>query len=275
MNWKITLLIIGLAILFSLAPVLNQTYDFKTGAVVGLLISILGLIIRMIYLINSRIAERNSDDLLLTKVRKNTNRNDQVEKLISIQDNLINSNDIINKNVSSKLESYFDYANAAVSTKTITDKTESLLIELYKEFNGNIYILSKNEVCENFWCSPVGDDILKINLELADKKTFMGLGKPKCNIERIFIQNAEPTGSTKASIEKQVSSNIKCFKVEEKDIEHIQFCDAVIFENFAVCETQINNKKEPDEYKIMFTASRIREFQELYEKVKSKSVKLN
>jgi len=276
MNWKLILLGIILTMGLSWLPTLNGSYQSSTAILVGISLSILILILRIIYLLNAKMLERNEDDLLLTKVRKNTIKNNQIEKLIRIQDDLeLSKNEIIKSNIENKIEATMDTATKALQNETITDKTDRTLMKIYKEFNGNIFILSKNEVCESFWCSPGGKQILELNLNLANNKTFLGIGKPKCKIERIFIQNTDPIGATKKAIDKQIDSSIKCYKVEEKDIGHLQFCDAVIFENYAVCETQVNNQIEPTEYKIIFKHSEVKKYQELYEMVKSKSKNLN
>lgn len=275
MKWYIILSITVLGIGATLVPSLFlDNYNKQFGIIIGLLTSILGLIIRLVYLINMRLSKRIEEDKLLASVRLNTEKNNRVENLVDILDKMKNSDQVINQNIHNRLVSTFDYANNALTSKTVTDKTEDTLLQLYQTFSGNIFILSKNEVCENFWCSNVGEKILDINLKSVGRR-YAGLKGPKCHIERIFIQNSPPVGTVKEVIEKQIESKIKCFAVNESSIGEIRFCDAVIFENYAVCETQINNNKQPQEYKIYFQKSKLDEFKSLFDRVKNKSEKLN
>lgn len=275
MNWKVVLGVLLLSFLLGMGPSFADYYEKQFGVLIGLAISILGLIVNLVYLVNSKISHRIEEDKLLAAVRTNTPKNERVESLVKILDGIEMENLAIRQNIERNLQSTIDYANSAVASKTITDSSTNTLMDLYRNFDGNIFILSKNEVCDAFWCSIAGNQILEINLELAAKKTFKGLGKPKCKIERIFIQNGEPSPTTKTVIDKQVKSKIKCFKVEESKVGGIKFCDAVIFENYAVCETQININKEPHQYDIHFQESKLSEFMLLYEKVKNKASAIN
>lgn len=272
MNWKISLGIILASLGLSVLPALFKCYGYPIAIIIGLLIAILGYIVRIVFLVNKKMSERIDTDKIIASIRKNTDKNTFVEKLITIYDKSVKVNKIVKEHVINEIETKINDLEQDINNEVVIDRNENTLIKLYNEHKGNIFILSRNDVCSGFWCTQIGKEILDLNIEFANQKNFFR--KKKYIIERVFIQKKEPDKSIKEVIDKHVNSNIDCYKIEENKISSLKFCDAVIFENFAVCETQVSTDLKPAEYKIYFNKSSVTKFKNQFTEIRNKSEKI-
>jgi len=266
-------------------------YDPEHSKLNSFLLALLGAILTLTIQILFQIADRNKQDSLLTQARSNTKKNTRIVKFIEIIDSLKESDTYIKKALDQELESVLKGLKRSLDQKEFTSENCKLLKELYSDHQGNIYVVSDNDTCKNWWETQDGNEIHVQNCERQINtiwsqavRTFKG--KKLCEFERIFVggddcsikggrfvgEGDDPKlKSIEKIIEFQEHSGIKCFRTIKSQTTGHYRPDFVIFEGLAVCETKfVEGDDQPYKYQWHFHPNKIKNFHEAYENIKGR-----